>query len=109
MTSRSSSETRPQASSADALVSQIEHGGQIGTALRNIENCSQRIAALVGSLKVYARAEPDWTDGIDVHSTIEDVLLILANKLREVEVTKEFGDLPRSAAFRPNSSKSGPT
>lgn len=78
----------------NALVSQLEHGGQIGTSLRNIENCSKRIAALVGSLKVYARSEPDWTAGVDIHATIEDVLLILTNKLREVEINKDFGELP---------------
>ncbi len=78
----------------DALLQQIEYGGQVGSALRNIDNCSQRIAALVRSLKLYARADESWTDGIDLNTTLEDVLVILRNKLRGHEVIKHYGELP---------------
>lgn len=77
------------------LLRQIEHGGQIGSALRNIENCSDRIAALVRSLKLYARADEDWTEDVDLNATLEDVLVILRSKLRDHEVVKHYADLPR--------------
>ncbi len=78
----------------DALLQQIENGGQVGSSLRNIENCSTRIAALVRSLKLYARADESWTDGVDLNATLEDVLAILRSKLRDHEVIKHYGDLP---------------
>lgn len=76
------------------LLRQIEDGGQIGSALRNLENCSKRIAALVRSLKLYAKSDEEWTDGVDLNATLEDVLVILRNKLRDHEVIKRYAELP---------------
>lgn len=72
----------------------IRHGGQLGTSLRNLETCSRRISKLVRSLKVYARDDPDWHDGVDLNQTLEDVVTLLASHLRDVELRKEYGKLP---------------
>ena len=78
----------------EAIIDQIDRAGQIAAALRNIHNCGSRIAALVRSLKVHARQDEHHTEPTDIHATIEDVLLILASRLKSVTVRKEYSDLP---------------
>lgn len=75
-------------------IRQIERGGLLGSSLRNLGNCSRRIADLVRSLKLYAREESEVFEPVDLNATIEDSLLLLAGRLRGVEVHKEYGDLP---------------
>lgn len=87
---RRNATTTPPAS----LLDQVESGGEIGTSLRNIGNCSRRIAALVRSLKVYARADQEWSDDTDVNSTLEDVLAILTSKIKHLTLHKEYSVLP---------------
>jgi signal transduction histidine kinase len=82
------------ASPPAGLLKQIEAGGQIGASLRNIGNCSRRIAALVRSLKVYARADEEWADDTDVNATLEDVLAILTSKIKHLTLHKEYSPLP---------------
>ncbi len=72
----------------------IRRGGQLGGALRNLETCSRRISKLVGSLKVYARDDQEWQAGIDINQTLEDVVTLLGNHLRDIELHKEYGQLP---------------
>jgi signal transduction histidine kinase len=73
---------------------QIERGGGLGSSLRNLENCSRRIADLVRSLKLYARDEGDQIEDVDLNATIEDSLILLAGKLSGIRVEKNYGDLP---------------
>lgn len=73
---------------------QIERGGQLGSSLRNLENCSRRIADLVRSLKLYARDETESVEDVDLNGTIEDSLLLLAGKLGWIQVEKNYGKLP---------------
>lgn len=88
--------------SKEQVIHQLGHAGQIGTALRNTSNCSHRIAALVRSLKIYARSDEDQFEKIDLNGTLDDVQLILANRLRDVEIVKNYGDLP---SIKANSSQ----
>jgi len=71
-------------------VDEIALAGQIGVALRNLSNCGGRIADLVRSLKAYAREDERFTDGVELNGTIEDVLLLLGNQLKRVELRKEY-------------------
>lgn len=82
------------ASTRDAIIDQIDRAGQIAAALRNIQNCGTRIAALVRSLKTHARQDDVPRETTNIHATLEDVLLILANKLKSINVLKEYGTLP---------------
>ncbi len=84
---------RPETSREERL-RQIERGGQLGASLRNLQNCSRRIAELVRSLKLYARDEGESVGGIDFNGTIEDSLVLLAGKLRGIEIHKDYGVLP---------------
>ncbi len=83
----------------DDLLKQIETGGQVGSSMRNLENCSTRIAALVRSLKLYAHSSDEWVDGVDLNATLEDVVMILGNKLKQHEVIKQYGELPQLRAI----------
>ncbi len=81
-------------SKREDVIEQIDRAGQIAAALRNIQNCSQRIAALVRSLKTHARQDDIPHETTDLHTTLEDVLLILANRLKSTTVIKEYSKLP---------------
>jgi two-component system NtrC family sensor kinase len=72
---------------------EIIHGGQIGVALRNLGNCSHRIADLVRSLKLHARDDREFSHGVDINESIEDTLLLLSHRLRDVTVQKYYGAL----------------
>lgn len=73
---------------------QIERGGQLGSSLRNLENCSRRIADLVRSLKLYSRDETESVEDVDLNATIEDSLVLLSGKLGSIQVEKSYGNLP---------------
>jgi len=80
-------------SRADGL-DRIRRGGQLGGSLRNLDTCSRRISKLVRSLKVYARDDQDWQRDIDINQTVEDVVVLLGNHLRGIDLHKEYGKLP---------------
>ena len=77
----------------DAL-ERIRRGGNLGGSLRNLDTCSRRISKLVRSLKVYARDDQDWQRGIDINQTLEDVVTLLGNHLRGINLQKDYGTLP---------------
>lgn len=72
---------------------EIIHGGQLGVSLRNLGNCSHRIADLVRSLKLHARDDEEFSHGVDLNESIEDTLLLLSHRLHEVTVRKNYGAL----------------
>jgi two-component system, NtrC family, sensor kinase len=76
-----------------AQLEEIIHGGQIGTSLRNLGNCSYRIADLVRSLKLHSRDDQEFPHDIDLNQSIEDTLLLLSHRLRDVTVHKHYGSL----------------
>jgi signal transduction histidine kinase len=78
----------------DEALDRIRRGGQLGGSLRNLDTCSRRISKLVRSLKVYARDDQDWQRDIDINQTIEDVVILLGNHLRDIDLRKEYGKLP---------------
>lgn len=72
----------------------VERAASIGTQLRNLESASRRITDLVSSLRSYARPDGDAFTDVDVHQTLEDSIRLLSHKLDEVEVIKDYGDVP---------------
>jgi two-component system NtrC family sensor kinase len=78
----------------DLLMTAMGHGARAGSALRGIETCSRRISKLTGSLKMYARNDEERIGNVDLNGTMEDVLLIVGNRLRGIEVHKEYGTPP---------------
>jgi signal transduction histidine kinase len=78
----------------EADLDRLESYHQLGISLRNLRSSADRIAALVQSLRSYARAGREMIQGIDLHESIEETLLLLGHDLREVEVQRDYGDLP---------------
>lgn len=66
----------------------------LGGAVRNIEVATARITELVSSLRSYSRPETELEEHVDVHVTIDDTIALLSHRLHDIEVVREFGDLP---------------
>ncbi len=67
---------------------------QLGGALRNISSCAERIAGLVKSLRSYGRTDETEDTETDLHEGLEDTLRLFANRLHDVTVERQFGDVP---------------
>ena len=67
---------------------------ELGGALRNIASCSDRITDLVKSLRSYARTDDGENQGADIHEGLEDTLRLFSNRLRNVTVERQYGELP---------------
>ncbi len=67
---------------------------EIGMFLRNIEIASTRIGNLVSSLKGYSRQSKDDVERVDVRRGIEETLLLLGNRLKNVTVHLVLDDVP---------------
>ena len=68
--------------------------------LKSISHSTERISELVGAVKSYSfKDQAPWQE-IDVHEGIENTLIILGHKLRNVTVTRDFDrTLPRLCAY----------
>lgn len=80
-------------SPADHLA-RLERMHQLGGALRNIVRCADRIGSLVKSLRSYARADENENVAVNLHEGLEDTLRLFTNRLHEVAVERDFGDIP---------------
>jgi two-component system, NtrC family, sensor kinase len=82
------------ASDAD-LVGLLEAAAGIGGAVRNLQLASRRITGLVSSLRSYTRPDGDPLDDVDLHAGLDDTLRLTAHRLRDIEVERHYGPLPR--------------
>ncbi len=71
----------------------------LGGLLREIEIGASRLSAIVKALKGYAYLDQAPVQEIDLHAGIEDTLLILASKLKDIEIVREFEEIPRIEAY----------
>ncbi len=78
----------------EAQLDRLEVYHQLGLSLRNLRSSAGRIAALVQSLRSYARAGREMATNLDIHASLEETLLLFGHDLRETEVQREYGDLP---------------
>ena len=68
--------------------------------LKSISHSTDRISELVGAVKSYSFMDQAPWQEIDVHEGIENTLIILGHKLRNVTVTRDFDRaLPRLCAY----------
>ncbi len=72
----------------------VERAAALGNAVRNLEVAGGRVTELVESLRAYARPDQAPVEGIDVHTTLDDTLRLVAHQLQGVEVTRRYGTLP---------------
>lgn len=71
----------------------IEAVAGLGTAARNIGTASARISQLVHSLRSYARPEGEVLDNVDVNASIAETLHLVAHRLYNLDVERNFGEL----------------
>ena len=68
--------------------------------LKSISHSTERISELVGAVKSYSFMDQAPWQEINVHEGIENTLIILGHKLRNVIVTRDFDrTLPRLCAY----------
>lgn len=77
----------------------VERYYEMGLALRNISSSAERITSLVGSLRAYARSGEELNPETDVNQGLEDTLVLLAHRARDVNVIRAYGDLPPIEAY----------
>ncbi|MGB7793608.1 MAG: ATP-binding protein [Terrimicrobiaceae bacterium] len=68
--------------------------------LKSISHSTERVSELVGAVKSYSFMDQAPWQEIDLHEGIENTLIILGHKLRNVTVTRDFDrTLPRLGAY----------
>ncbi|MEM9006412.1 MAG: ATP-binding protein [Cyanobacteria bacterium P01_F01_bin.86] len=60
---------------------------------------AQRIDDLVLSLKAFSRLDESGTKVVNIHQGIESTLVILASKIQDIKIIKNYGDLPDLECF----------
>ncbi len=80
--------------SPETLVRVLHDYHLVGRGLRNITVGSERIENLVRSLRSYARPDTGEAEDYDVVQGVEDTLVILAHKLKGIEVERRYEGRP---------------
>ena len=73
----------------------VERYHELGTALRNLCTCSDRISGIVRSMKSYARSDQELVGDVDVHEGLEDTLRMLDHALHGIDVKRSYGEISR--------------
>jgi signal transduction histidine kinase len=64
-----------------------------------LTQASRRLAKIGGGLKTFARLDEAVYQETDLHSGIESTLALMEHALGDVEVQRDFGDLPRVLCY----------
>ncbi len=68
--------------------------------LRDVREGATRIADIVGAMKAYAYLDQGPVQEVDIHQGLDNTLLILRAKLKEVEVVRRYApDLPHIEGY----------
>jgi signal transduction histidine kinase len=67
--------------------------------LREINEGAGRMSEIVGALKSYTHLDQAPLQEVDVRKGLEDTLLILKTKLKEIDVELEFEEVPKIMAY----------
>ncbi|MGC9505760.1 CHASE3 domain-containing protein [Baaleninema sp.] len=65
----------------------------------SMQNGSERIRDIIKSLRSFSRLDEADKKAVNIHQGIEDSLLILGHKLSDIEIEKNYGDLPKIECF----------
>ncbi|MDJ0960470.1 MAG: ATP-binding protein [Acidimicrobiia bacterium] len=82
----------------DDLLTSVEAYRRLGTAIRNLRTGGRRIEGLVGSLRSYARRPEDTANDVDVREGLDETLLLLGHRMREITVERRYDPVPMIAA-----------
>jgi signal transduction histidine kinase len=67
--------------------------------LGQIHDTTTRISGLVDSVRSYSQVDRASLQRVDVHGLLDSTLTMLAHKLRDVDVQRDFGDLSEIDAY----------
>jgi signal transduction histidine kinase len=79
----------------DRLLRLGERYCDLGTALRDLCACSDRISGIVQGLRSYARSDQGLAGDVDLHQGLEGTLRLMGHALRTIEVERSYAELPR--------------
>jgi signal transduction histidine kinase len=77
---------------AGAIAEMIAATGDAAALIREVEEGSSRLSAIVGALKSYSHLDRAEVQEVDIHRGLEDTLLILKRKLDGIDVNREYAD-----------------
>ncbi|MEX2551146.1 MAG: ATP-binding protein [Nitriliruptoraceae bacterium] len=84
---------------AEAL-EELATAAELGAAVRNLDLGTRRVTELVTSLRSYARPSDSPVPGVDVRTTIDDTLHLVAHRLEGLEITRDDApDLPTITGY----------
>jgi len=86
--------TKDVSGSAQEQLEKLELYHQIGSSLRNINSCAERISGIVQSLRSYIHADSPDNGCISIQRGLDDTLLLFSNRLRNVTIEKDYTDMP---------------
>lgn len=75
-----------------AALEAVGTGRAVASLLRSVTAGSERISAIVGALRSYSFLDQAPVQDVDVTTGIEDSLLILGAKLKDIVVERDFAD-----------------
>lgn len=82
-----------------AVWSAAQAAQRIASFLHIVEEGSSRLSAIVGALKSYSYLDQAAVQEVDVRTGLDDTLLILRSKLSDIDVVKEYSDVPLISAY----------
>jgi len=75
-----------------AVIEACAAAAEVASVIREIAESSSRMSAIVGALKSYSHLDQAPLARIDVHSGLDDTLMILGHKLSDIEVERKYLD-----------------
>lgn len=85
---------RERGDARETQLVRLERAFDLGTFLRNIRTASDRVSAIVQTLRTYARSSGGAVSDIQVNRCLEDTLLLFNSKTRSLDVRRSFGQVP---------------
>ena len=87
-------ETAPQHEKLKRLLQSVQ---QLSTVNRT---ATERITAIVGSLRRFARLDESELNGVDIHEGIDNTLTLVQHELKHrIQVEKDYGEVPLIACY----------
>ena len=72
---------------------------RVSSLLHIVEEGSSRVSGIVGALKSYSYLDQAPLQDVDVRIGLDDTLLILRSKLADIDVVKEYEEVPSIPAY----------
>jgi signal transduction histidine kinase/predicted CoA-binding protein len=86
--------------SLPVVVALLSANYAVADLLRDVREGSTRIADIVGAMKAYAYLDQGPVQEVDLHEGLDNTLLILRAKLKDIEVVRQYGkEVPRIEGY----------